>query len=156
MPMSRKQFKFVLGPSIVLATLVWIGYSALQETKAYYQTVSELYAMADTLEGKTLKVAGEVVPGTIQHSAGEVEFTITESDKTLRVKYIGRDPLPDTFRDYAEAIVDGEYDGNGLFTATKLQAKCASKYERESEAGVYLPETTQLNPSSAPIIGNGS
>ena len=152
--MSRKQLKFILGPSVILLALTWIGYSAFQETKAYFQTVSELYAMADTLNGERLKVAGEVVPGTIQIGLNKVEFVISEGDQMLTVHYVGTDPLPDTFRDYAEAVVDGEYDGNGLFTATKLQAKCASKYERELDAGIILPDTTLLAPS-APITGSG-
>ena len=152
--MSRKQLKFILGPGIIVLALVWIGYSALQQTGAYFQTVSELYAMADTLGEARLKVAGEVVPGSIQKSLHQVDFVISEGDQFLTVHYVGTDPLPDTFRDYAEAVVDGEYDGNGVFTATKLQAKCASKYEREAEAGVVLPETTRLVPSE-PIIGSG-
>ena len=152
--MSRKQLKFILGPGIIVLALVWIGYSALQQTGAYFQTFSELYSMADTYGEARLKVAGEVVPGSIQKSLNQVDFVISEGDQFLTVRYVGTDPLPDTFRDYAEAVVDGEYDGNGVFTATKLQAKCASKYERETEAGVVLPETTQLVPSE-PIIGSG-
>ncbi len=152
--MSRKQLKFVLGPSVIVLALMWIGYSAFQETRAYFQTVSELYAMADTLGDERLKVAGEVVPGSIQLGADHVEFIISEGEQMLTVRYIGTDPLPDTFRDYAEAVVDGEYNGNGVFTATRLQAKCASKYERETEAGIVLPETTQLDPRT-PISGSG-
>jgi cytochrome c-type biogenesis protein CcmE len=152
--MSRKQLKFILGPSIIVLALTWIGYSALQKTGAYFQTVSELYAMADTLDADRLKVAGEVVPGTIEISGDRVKFVISEGDQFLTVHYVGTDPVPDTFRDYAEAVVDGEYNGDGLFTATKLQAKCASKYEREFEAGIVLPETTQLDPP-APIVGSG-
>jgi cytochrome c-type biogenesis protein CcmE len=152
--MSRKQLKFILGPSVIVLALVWIGYSAFQETRAYFQTVSELYAMADTFGDERLKVAGEVVPGSIQKGADQIDFVISEGGQFLTVHYVGTDPVPDTFRDYAEAVVDGEYNGNGVFTATKLQAKCASKYERETEAGVVLPDTTQLVPS-APIIGSG-
>jgi cytochrome c-type biogenesis protein CcmE len=152
--MSRKQLKFILGPSVIVLALTWIGYSAFQETRAYFQTVSELYAMADTLGNERLKVVGEVVPGSIQKGAGQVDFVISEGDQLLTVHYVGTDPLPDTFRDYAEAVVDGAYNGNGVFTATKLQAKCASKYERETEAGIVIPETTQLVPS-APNIGSG-
>ena len=147
--MSRRQLKFILGPTIILLTLTWIGYSAFQESKAYFQTVSEFYAMADTLDGKRLKIAGEVVPDSIDRHADGVQFVITEGDQTLTVNYVGTDPLPDTFRDYAEAVVDGQYDGN-VFTATRLQAKCASKYEREFEAGVILPETTQLQTPALP------
>jgi len=41
----------------------------------------------------------------------------------------GIEPLPDTFRDGAQALADGKMRADGTFHATKIQAKCASKYE---------------------------
>ena len=41
----------------------------------------------------------------------------------------GADPLPDTFRDGAQALADGRMGRDGVFHASKIQAKCASKYE---------------------------
>ncbi len=147
--MPRKQLKFVIGPVIVVLVLAWIATSALNSTMAYFQTVSELYEMEANgeLEGKRLKVMGEVVPGTIVRTADAVKFTIVDLDtrQTLDITYVGKAPLPDTLRDYAEAVVDGEYEGDGGFTGTTLQAKCASKYERELDAGV-ISETTALAP----------
>jgi cytochrome c-type biogenesis protein CcmE len=104
---------------------------------------------ANTLDGKRIKVMGEVVPGTIVRRTDAVEFTIVDMDtnETLDIRYVGNAPLPDTLRDYAEAVVDGEYAGNGVFTGTTLQAKCASKYERELDAGV-ISEATELTPES--------
>jgi len=145
--MSAKQIKFVIGPVIVVGVLAWIATSALTNSMAYFQTVSELYAMDDAgeLDGKRLKVMGEVVPGTIQQTGDGMHFTIVDLDThdTMEIHYVGTAPLPDTLRDYAEAVVDGEYDGSGVFTGTTIQAKCASKYERELEAGV-VTETTEL------------
>ena len=46
----------------------------------------------------------------------------------LRVAYEGRDPLPDTFRDGAQALADGRLGPDGVFHASEIQAKCASKY----------------------------
>ncbi len=147
--MSRKQLKFVIGPVIVVVVLVWIATSALTSTLAYFQTVSEVYAMetAGELEGKRLRVMGEVVPGTIVRTDEAVKFTIVDLDthQTMDIEYIGNSPVPDTLRDYSEAVVDGSYVGNGVFTGTTLQAKCASKYERELEAGV-ITQATELNP----------
>jgi cytochrome c-type biogenesis protein CcmE len=148
--MTGRQFKFILGPAIIVVTLVWIGYSAFQQLGAYDQTVSELYAMADLgnlVPEDRVRVTGEVVPGTIRFEPGRVSFDIVEADSTLRVHYVSNDPLPDTFRDYAEAVVTGQYDGNGVFTGTHVQAKCTSKYERELEAGVITSNSTQLQPT---------
>jgi cytochrome c-type biogenesis protein CcmE len=47
----------------------------------------------------------------------------------LAVVYSGIEPLPDTFKDHAQALAEGKLDANGVFHATKIQAKCASKYE---------------------------
>jgi len=47
----------------------------------------------------------------------------------LKVAYSGIDPLPDTFKDGAQALADGKLGQDGTFVAGKIQAKCASKYE---------------------------
>ena len=55
----------------------------------------------------------------------------------------GRDPLPDTFRDRAQALCDGRLRSDGVFEAKKIQAKCASKYEVDPTKGaqpVYQAE----------------
>jgi cytochrome c-type biogenesis protein CcmE len=49
--------------------------------------------------------------------------------KTLPVSYIGSDPLPDTFVDKSQALVEGRRGPDGRFIAEVVQAKCASKYE---------------------------
>ena len=56
--------------------------------------------------------------------------------QTLQVRYVGTDAIPDTFRDYASAIVTGKMKRDGTFEGTFIQAQCASKYEREEAAGV--------------------
>jgi cytochrome c-type biogenesis protein CcmE len=56
--------------------------------------------------------------------------------RRLNVIYSGIDPLPDTFKDNApcQALVDGKLGSDNVFHATKLQAKCASKYEAKPVA----------------------
>jgi len=53
----------------------------------------------------------------------------------LKVEYSGIDPLPDTFKDHAQAVAEGKLDASGVFHATKIQAKCASKYEAQVPQG---------------------
>ena len=40
--------------------------------------------------------------------------------------------VPDTFRDEADVVLEGEVGSNGLFRAETLLAKCPSKYEGQS------------------------
>lgn len=85
--------------------------------------------MGDKAFDQRYRVAGDVAGGSIQHAKGQVLFTLFQDKQQLKVVYTGTDPLPDTFRDGAQALADGHLGGDGVFHASKIQAKCASKYE---------------------------
>jgi cytochrome c-type biogenesis protein CcmE len=125
----RKYGKFAVLIAIVIGALVWLASSGVSETKTYYKTISELTQMGDRAYEERLRVAGDVASGSIQRANGQVEFTLTQDKKQLKVAYTGTDPLPDTFRDGAQALADGHMGRDGIFHANKIQAKCASKYE---------------------------
>ena len=144
-----KQLKFTAIAAAIVGTLAWMGVSGVQESATYYVTLDELLAMENP-GAKRIRVGGDVADGSIVRRADSVEFTLHQLDETmdaptvLEVVYTGADPLPDTFRDKAQALCDGVLRADGKFEATKIQAKCASKYEAapgESAAPVYGAET---------------
>ena len=131
--MNNAKLKFVLGGVVIVSALVWLGFVGFQESKSYYITVDEFYAMQGDLQGKTLKVAGDVVDGSIDRNKSPMEFVIGQEGKTLRVRYIGHDVIPDTFKDGSKAVVEGVISKDGVLQAKHIEAKCASKYEAEYE-----------------------
>jgi len=76
-----------------------------------------------------MRIGGTVRPGSIARSSGRIDFVIEGEGKSLPVSYTGSDPLPDTFADSSQAVVEGKLAPNGTFVADKVQAKCTSKYE---------------------------
>jgi len=130
----KKQQKFVLIITAIVVTLAWMAVGGVQESATYYVTLDELLAMEDP-GTKRIRVGGDVADGSIVRRSSSVEFTLHQQDETmadptvLDVIYTGADPLPDTFRDKAQALCDGYLRADGKFEATKIQAKCASKYE---------------------------
>ena len=54
---------------------------------------------------------------------------LAQENTKLKVPTPGTDPLPDTFKDGAQALADGKLGQDGVFRASTIQAKCASKYE---------------------------
>ena len=120
--------KFFIAGAIIVATIAWLAISGASETKSYYVTISELQAMGGKAYTRNLRVAGNVLPGSIARSGPNADFTLIEQGKTLRVDYIGAEPPPDTFKDDAQALAIGTFGRDGTFHATQLQAKCASKY----------------------------
>ena len=138
--MKRKQLKFAIGSVVIILTLSYLAYSGYQESKTYYRTVPELYAMKDTAYNLRLQVSGDVVAGSIKREGKIVNFVIGQEPNTLRVKYVGKDPLPDTLIDHATAMATGKLEHDGTFVADTMLAKCASKYEKEKAAGVQISQ----------------
>lgn len=115
----------------IIGTLAWLAASGINESKTYYKTISELKGLKGSEVGGRVRVTGDVLPGSIKRDGERVSFTILEKERnlTLNVVYTGKDPLPDTFRDNAQAMADGRMQADGTFHANAIAAKCPSKYE---------------------------
>lgn len=125
---ASKYLKFGAVTVVILVSLGYLAYTGVQDSKSYYVTIKELRAMDDGVYAKRLRVAGNVVPGTIKRSGRQVEFQLKEQDQTLNVVYTGTEAPPDTFKDDSQALAEGSFGRDGVFHAKQLQAKCASKY----------------------------
>ena len=125
----KKYGKFAALVVVILGALTWLAFTSGTESKSYYKTISELSKMGDQAYAKRIRVGGDVEDGSIQHVNNAVAFTLTQETLKLKVVYTGADPLPDTFRGGAQALADGKMGNDGVFHATQIQAKCASKYE---------------------------
>jgi len=137
----NKYAKFATLMAIIVGVLIWLATANVSESQTYYKTISELNHMPDQGKEKKLRVGGDVEKGSILRKADLVEFTLAQDSLHLRVAYNGRDPLPDTFKDGAQALADGRMGSDGVFHANKIQAKCSSKYQAkpgEAPAGLKV------------------
>ena len=116
------------------------------QSKTYYHTISELSTLPGDTAHQRMRISGNVRTGSISHLDGRVNFVLEEEGKVLPVSYTGRDPLPDTFKDGSQALVEGRFTPDGRFVAEQVQAKCASKYEA---APVTAPGST-TQPAQTP------
>jgi cytochrome c-type biogenesis protein CcmE len=121
--------KFGILMVLIVGSLVWLAFSGVKDTKTYYKTIPELDKMGPQAQGQKLRVGGDVEPGSIVKNGSRVSFQLHQGADTLKVVYLGSDPLPDTFKDNATALAEGRLASNGVFEANHIQAKCASKYE---------------------------
>lgn len=132
----NSKVKFGLLTVIILGTLGWLAVGGISQTATYYKEIAELKAMGQEGIDKRLRVGGDVLANSIVRQGDQVHFKLVQNDLTLDVIYTGSDPLPDTFKDGSQALADGKLAPDGTFHATKIQAKCASKYEAKPVAPV--------------------
>lgn len=121
--------KFAIIVVVIIGTLTWLAVGGMSDSKSYYKTVAELNAMGKNAYGQRIKVAGDVEQGSIRRDGKDVYFTLRQDKLLIPVLYNGSEPLPDTFKDGAQAVADGKLREDGTFQANKIQAKCASKYQ---------------------------
>jgi cytochrome c-type biogenesis protein CcmE len=125
---TGKYLKFGSVTVLILLSLGYLAYTGVQDSKSYYVTIKELNGMGNEAYSKRLRVAGNVVPGSIKRSGTRVDFQLKENELVLPVSYTGTEAPPDTFKDDSQALADGSFGRDGVFHAKQLQAKCASKY----------------------------
>src|ERR1700727_873460 len=124
----KSPIKIIVATVIILVTVTYLAYTGGQANKSYYVTISELQGMGNKAYVRHLRVAGNVAPGSIRRVGTNATFDLLEQGRKLSVVYQGSEPPPDTFKDDAQALAVGTYSRDGVFHATQLQAKCASKY----------------------------
>lgn len=132
--------KFVLTiVGLALVVAFWIGWVSTRpaDTKAMAEFLS-IHELLEEEQTSRIRLGGIVQPGSIvisDQNLLDVIFLLQEGDATIPVNY--SKTRPDLFKDGAEVIVTGTYQG-GVFLADELQTKCASRYEGDlREASSY-------------------
>jgi cytochrome c-type biogenesis protein CcmE len=125
----------VCGIAIIVIVVLGI---VLSNNVVYFRTVSEAVSERDSTGDSRFRMAGEVVPGSIEQTADGVRFDVTEGGDTVTVVHAG-DP-PDLFEGGAPVVCEGTWEaGAGLvFDSDRILIKHDNEYkppdaDKESE-----------------------
>ncbi len=160
MKISPNSWRIGIAVAIIVGTIGWLAITGAQASKSYYVTIAELGGMGGKAYTSNLRVEGFVKPGSIEQDGPNVTFLMNEFEshnpkapagRVLKVVYKGSEPPPDTFKDDAQALAEGTYGRDGVFHATVLQAKCASKY---APAGPNQPANKPAAPAKSTASGS--
>ena len=150
---SSKYMKFGIATTIIVVALGYLAYTGVQQSKSYYVTIKELRGMDNSVYTKRLRVAGNVEPGSIHRTGLHLEFTLVEQGNKLPVVYTGTEAPPDTFKDNAQALAEGSFGRDGVFHASEIQAKCASKYApQQQSAPAAAKSMSQADPGATGLV----
>lgn len=145
---GRRYVRFGAVIGVILVALGYLAYTGVQDSKSYYVTIKELDGMGNGAYSKRLRVAGNVQPGADQ-APGDAPGIPAGRPGILPVVYNGSEAPPDTFKDNAQALAEGKFGRDGVFRATNIQAKCASKYAPKQPGQPSAAPAAQANPQAA-------
>jgi cytochrome c-type biogenesis protein CcmE len=128
----RTFLKVAVSVLVVGGGVALLLYSTTGNAFEYYKHVDEVATQRADWQRKPLQLHGFVVPGSIQRRLDrerqQIEYRFQEVNcgQTVEVLYAGT--VPDTFKDGAEVVCKGKFDGEA-FHSTEVMAKCPSKYQ---------------------------
>jgi cytochrome c-type biogenesis protein CcmE len=112
----KAKTKFGIGIGIILMSLSALAWMGAKQSQTYYHTIAELSSLSSSAMHQRIRIGGDVAAGSIQHLPGRVDFVLTEQGRTLPVSYVGSDPLPDTFKDGAQCLIEGHAMPDGALS----------------------------------------
>ena len=115
-----------IGPGVVaLGVAAALVLAAFQKNLVFFFTPSQV-AANEAPQGRSFRIGGMVVPGSLKREGVNVEFTVTDTAKSMRVTYRGQ--LPDLFREGKGVVAQGQLGADGMFRANEVLAKHDENY----------------------------
>jgi cytochrome c-type biogenesis protein CcmE len=112
----------VLGAVSVAVALVL---NAFNSNLVFFYTPAQI-AAREAPQGRTFRVGGLVQAGSVQRDGVTVNFIVTDTIKTVPVRYEGA--LPDLFKEGKGVVAQGQLGADGVFAAREVLAKHDENY----------------------------
>jgi cytochrome c-type biogenesis protein CcmE len=121
----HKRFAWIALGLVALGIATALVLTAFNRNLVFFFTPSQV-AAKEAPVGRTFRIGGMVVPGSVKREGVEVRFAVTDTAKTIAVVYRGQ--LPDLFREGKGVVAQGNLGADGLFTAREVLAKHDENY----------------------------
>ena len=99
--------------------------TAFEKNLVFFFTPSQV-AANEAPQGRTFRIGGMVVAGSLKREGVEVRFVVTDTAKNIPVVYSGA--LPDLFREGKGVVAQGSLGPDGVFRAREVLAKHDENY----------------------------
>jgi len=134
LPPRGRRWGVLFGVVVVVAVIAYLAFSSVGNALVYYVTPTELLDRGEAAVGETVRLGGLVKVGSVERSAAEIAFVLTDGTHELPVH---SSVLPTrSFREGIGAVVEGELTASGVFEADEVIVKHDENYLAPSAGGV--------------------
>jgi cytochrome c-type biogenesis protein CcmE len=151
MKSRHKRFAITGGVLVAVAAIVALVLNAFQSNLVFFYSPSQI-AAHEAPQARTFRLGGMVEKGSVKRDGVSVSFVVTDTAKTIPVRFEGI--LPDLFKEGKGVVAQGQLQG-GVFVAREVLAKHDENY-MPPEAAEALKRAQQGNPKLAETLSKGS
>ncbi len=121
----HKRIAWIALGVVALGVATALVLTAFNKNLVFFFTPSQV-AANEAPVGRTFRIGGMVVPGSVKREGIDVRFVVTDTAKSMPVVYRGQ--LPDLFREGKGVVAQGQLGADGIFTAREVLAKHDENY----------------------------
>jgi len=121
----HKRIAWIVGGVAALGIAAALVLTAFNKNLVFFFTPSQV-AANEAPVGRTFRIGGMVVPGSLKRDGVQVRFAVTDTARTMQVVYAGQ--LPDLFKEGKGVVAQGQLGPDGVFTAREVLAKHDENY----------------------------
>lgn len=132
---------------IALVAFLVITASGIGENLVYYWGPTELREAGKRAVGATIRLGGQVAPGSIVQDGSTLQFRVTDGRNVVAVRSSG--VPPQMFREGIGVVVEGTMTDAGVFTSDRLMVSHDNEYRAPDDPAAA--DTRQLIESTEGI-----
>ena len=121
----HKRIAWIVAGVAALGIATALVLTAFNKNLVFFFTPSQV-AANEAPVGRTFRIGGMVVPGSLKREGVDVRFVVTDTAKSMNVVYRGQ--LPDLFKEGKGVVAQGQLGPDGIFTAREVLAKHDENY----------------------------
>jgi cytochrome c-type biogenesis protein CcmE len=135
----QKRIAIIGGIVAAVGVATALVLNAFQSNLVFFYSPSQV-ASKEAPVGRTFRLGGLVEAGSLKRDGVTVNFLVTDTVKTIPVRYQGI--LPDLFKEGKGVVAQGQVGTDGVFVAREVLAKHDENY-MPPEAGEALKRAGQ-------------
>jgi cytochrome c-type biogenesis protein CcmE len=128
LPASRTRWFAVGALAIAAVSFLAIASGGIGKNLVYYWGPTELKAAGAKAQGATIRLGGQVAPGTIKFSEDTSSLTFDVHDLKATVSVHSQGVPPQMFRENIGVVVEGTVAPNGVFECSRLMVSHDNQY----------------------------
>ncbi len=152
--MKTRHLRLAVASGVLLAVggIAALIFNAFQSNMVFFYSPTQVGAKEAPLD-RTFRIGGVVQEGSVRRDGVNVSFVVTDTAKSVPVRYAGI--LPDLFKEGKGVVAQGKLEGN-VFVAREVLAKHDENYMPPEAADALNKAHQAQKMSQGTLVQGGS